>query len=241
MSHGSTICQKCQLGNSFNSCLVHSADCYRWEVFRYAYDDKPTTKKGKHRGFAMESDANGPNVALEFLNHQGREALTYLTYISDHYDNLPDFVVFSHGHKYSWHQPEHLVDILSSLNLSAVAEEGYVSLRCQRNHGCEEGSMFHWDGKHPWDKRRGPAALPKFWRQFLQPNGFGIMPPIIARPCCAQFAVTSAAIRAQPHQLWSGFRELLDKEKVSGPDSPYTKGLVFELIWHILFGKPAIQ
>lgn len=31
------------------------------------------------------------------------QAMSYLTYIIDHYESLPDIVLFMHGHRASWH------------------------------------------------------------------------------------------------------------------------------------------
>lgn len=35
--------------------------------------------------------------------NKGRESMAYLTYIIDHYDDLPDVVLFFHAHKVGWH------------------------------------------------------------------------------------------------------------------------------------------
>jgi hypothetical protein len=41
--------------------------------------------------------------ALNIVPNHGAEAMMYLTAIIDHYDDLPDFMVFMHGHRASWH------------------------------------------------------------------------------------------------------------------------------------------
>lgn len=45
------------------------------------------------------------------LPNVGREGHTYYTYIYDHYENLPDFVVFLQGHPF-----DHYPDIINQLN-----------------------------------------------------------------------------------------------------------------------------
>lgn len=35
--------------------------------------------------------------------NKGRESMAYLTYVIDHYDDLPDVVLFFHAHKVGWH------------------------------------------------------------------------------------------------------------------------------------------
>ena len=63
--------------------------------------------------------------------------MAYLTYIIDHYDNLPDIAVFVHGHYRSWHQHAPISAKIRALNVTAVERENYVSLRCSDNMGCE--------------------------------------------------------------------------------------------------------
>lgn len=53
-----------------------------WEVYRYVGDGK----RRKNKQY------------LTVPNSDGRESLAYLTFIVDHYDDLPDYVVFIHGH-----------------------------------------------------------------------------------------------------------------------------------------------
>lgn len=179
-------------------------------------------------------------------NPNGREALTYLTFIIDHYDNLPDYSVFIHGHERAWHQPASMVDRLSALNLTAVEAEGYVSLSCHGG-GCDAATIFHLDGTHPEDKRRG-AHIKDFWDAMLLPRGFGEMPPVIGRGCCAQFAVHKNAILRHDLAFWTDMREPFLK----GPDhewpswretfdSDHKVGLIYEMVWHIFFGKDAVH
>ena len=44
------------------------------------------------------------NVTLRIPVNKGFEAMTYLTYIIQFYDNLPSKIFFAHGHFRSWHQ-----------------------------------------------------------------------------------------------------------------------------------------
>lgn len=60
---------------------LHSDLTSGWQIFRYVGD---APKPGKNYLTLPSSD--------------GREGLAYLTFIVDHYDNLPDYAVFVHGH-----------------------------------------------------------------------------------------------------------------------------------------------
>ena len=81
-----------------------------WEIIKYVADD--------------------PNAEFATPTNEGREAMAYLTFLYDHYDDLPEYMVFAHGHERSWHQPMPFPWLLSALNLSTVDTLGYVNLRC---------------------------------------------------------------------------------------------------------------
>lgn len=57
-----------------------------WESYIYAVDD--------------------PLAELTVSDNHGFEASFYLTFIIDHYHDLPDVVVFLHGQRYQWHNDD---------------------------------------------------------------------------------------------------------------------------------------
>lgn len=202
-----------------------------WEIYRYV-SDQPT-----------EDD---PSDWLYVQNDEGREALAYLTFIIDNYKSLPDYTAFIHGHNRAWHQPESVVDRLSALNLTAVKDAGYISLQ-YHGGGCDEATRFYYDGSHVQDTRRG-TMIKDFWDDMLKPHGFGELPPVIGRPCCAQFSVHKDAILKHSRKFWKHMREPLligdDHQRPRWRDdflSGHAIGLYYENIWHILFGKLAIN
>lgn len=137
-------------------------------------------------------------------------------------------------------------DRLAALNLTSVESEGFVSLQCQGG-GCDEDTMFYFDGTHTDDTRRG-ANMKDFWDDMMLSRGFGPLPPIIGRQCCAQFAVHSNAIIRHNLKFWKDMREpFLVGPKHKRPRwressmSGHKVGLLYEMIWHILFGKEAIN
>lgn len=52
--------------------------------------------------------ADDPKAPFTVLKNIGHESNVYLTYIIDHYDSLPDIVVFLHGRRYQWHNDDPL-------------------------------------------------------------------------------------------------------------------------------------
>lgn len=196
----------------------------RWEVYRYVSDV--------------------PDVDdLAVANPNGREALPYLTYITDNYANLPEVVLFTHGHYQSWHQPEPLVDKIMALNLTAVQKEDYVNLRCQASHGCTEDSMFYIKNPRGGDVRGG-NYIRLIWQELMQ-DEVGPIADVIARPCCAQFAVNKQAILRHSLNFWNSLRSPLETRKPGDEGwrgkSDYDVGLKYEMFWHVLMGKDPMQ
>ncbi|KAK3070021.1 hypothetical protein LTR53_011168 [Teratosphaeriaceae sp. CCFEE 6253] len=178
-----------------------------WTVKRYLMDDP---------------DPAYPALAVPF--NQGREAMAYLTYIIDHYDDLPDYMVFVHGHERSWHQMMPLWMKVRALNLTALDEENYISLRCGAQMGCEK--LPYIDTRHPnWG---GEDHMRDFWKEITGEK----CPRYISYKCCAQHAVTRRAVRGRTRQQWERIREPI--MKVQG-DS-WLGGMYYEKFWHLLLG-----
>ena len=78
-------------------------------------------------------DQEHPVDGLAVPRNFGREAMAYLTYIIDHYDDLPAYSVFVHGHYRAWHQQAPIPAKIRALNLTALEEENYISFRCENN------------------------------------------------------------------------------------------------------------
>lgn len=193
------------------------------------------------------------NYTLTTPGNKGREAMAYLTFIIDHYTNLPLFTVFMHGHERSWHQVERADLKIRALNFTAVAEDGYSNIRCTEIPQCVPG--------HHLDLTKGPDAipvpalkvLPAFWR-LVFPDG-PAPPSKLGVVGTAQFVVSRAAIRARPLEFWKGLRRPLERDheeveklmpelKIGEAnqnrerEESYNLGRVYEKMWHVFFGKP---
>jgi hypothetical protein len=185
-----------------------------WSIFRYVADAKSS--------------------ALSVPVNKGNEAMVYLTYIIDHYDALPDVVLFHHDHYKAWHQNLDSVYEVSNLRTSYVMEKGYVSTRCLSS--CENiiplsgGVASTMDRLHlvPRD-----VQLHSFLLEFL---GEGEkVPDKVAAPCCAQFAASRQAIRKRSLQWWKKMRQWL----IDTPLPSQNSGRLLEYTWHIWLGEQA--
>ena len=189
--------------------------------------------------FRYLSDDPSPSNGLPVPRNMGREAMAYLTYIIDHYNDLPEFVVFTHGHQRSWHQLEPLSAKVRALNLTALYDESFISLRCGIQMGCERQPFI--DTLNPnWS---GEAHLRDFWSIIVPEEK---PPRYLTYKCCAQFAVTKSAVRKRSLGDWKLIRApLLDEsdlydgwsdEIVEGHGKDWMLGTFYEKLWHVLLG-----
>jgi len=175
---------------------------------------------------------------IRTLRNKGREANAYLAYIVQHYDNLPLTIVFLHPHKDgypgAWHTDnnEHSnIVSLRSLNINFIQSKGYANLRCINDPGCPQEVMPFRDP--PEADRVTELAMPDAWLALFNNTD---VPQILATPCCAQFAVSSAQVRQRSldeHRKY--YRWLMETPL---PDD--TSGRVLEYLWHIFFGQEPV-
>ncbi|KAH8668402.1 hypothetical protein BX600DRAFT_510499 [Xylariales sp. PMI_506] len=184
-----------------------------WSVFHYVTDDEL--------------------APLSVPADKGNEAMVYLTYIIDHYADLPDVVFFHHDHYKAWHQHFDSIFEVSNIRTSYVLEQGLVSPRCQR--GCENivrlGDEFA-DLKqfHLVDRE---VQLNSLMAAFLDEHES--IPTKIASPCHGQFAASRRAIRGRSLEWWKRMRQWLIDTPLTSSES----GRLLEFTWHIWLGQPA--
>ena len=185
--------------------------------------------------------------------------MSYVSYIIDHYDHLLLFTVFSHGHERGWHQVEPVISLLRAINLTAVAEDGFVNLRCNDHRNCNAS-----DPNANRDLSRGVEGiaitkqkpLVSFWK-LIFPSGPD-PPSSLMTVGYGQFAVPRERLLAHPLSFWQGLRKILEKDTSEWHDKMpelkeageaanneglggerWVMGLLFEQIWHVLMGAPA--
>ncbi|EEQ90995.1 uncharacterized protein BDCG_06115 [Blastomyces dermatitidis ER-3] len=191
----------------------------QWDMHIYIADDEPTQ--------------------LRIPRNKGREAMVYLTYMIDHYDDHPNdtAVLFLHADQNQWHNDDEKYDgkrMLERFNLQHLVREGYVNMRCHPYPGCTTGLDLT---AVPTVVNTSEAATIAGILQnaaTLFP-GATSLPGEVAVGCCAQFGVTARAIRENPLQRYEELRQWLLDTQLSDQIS----GRVMEYMWHVLFGQPA--
>ncbi|KAF2195458.1 hypothetical protein K469DRAFT_744035 [Zopfia rhizophila CBS 207.26] len=179
-------------------------------------------------------EVDNPNAEYHVPKNKGREAMVYLTYLIDHYDNLPDTVLFMHAHRHAWHNNMLLgldtVQIVKRLNHDRVARLGYMNVRCHHEPGCPD--WIHMDRPGgDFDFFKKPEEI--YWRRHIweEIHPGAPIPPSISGICCAQFAVSRERIQMVPRERFIHYRKWLIETTMDDQFS----GRIFEYIWHYIF------
>jgi len=181
---------------------------------------------------------DNPNATLHTPANKGKESMAYLTYIIEHYDELPSIVAFIHSHRdgfpKAWHTDADNYDNVASLkalNLSFVQRTGYANLRCIHIPGCpNEIQPFR---ATPSENEIAENAMPNVWRVFFNSTE---VPSTLATPCCGQFAVSRDQILARPLEDYMRYRQWILQTNLTDAWS----GRVLEYLWHVIFGRDPI-
>ena len=188
----------------------------------------------------LKYDANqpdNPDPRLRFPKRKGNEAVVYLSYIIDNYDDLPWGAFFVHGHADSWHQEADIGSLIDSLDREQLGKYGFISLRCEWLPSCpaeirpKNRDALIW-GSDPF--RAGTeAAVGGNWK-LLFPDAE--LPETMASPCCAQFAVTRQMVWMHPKEEYERLRNWLLGSLLDNDLS----GRVFEKLWAYIFTREAV-
>lgn len=179
-----------------------------------------------------------PSSLYHVPKNKGREAMVYLTYIIDHYDNLTDTTLFFHHHQFAWHNNVLLgtdaATTIRRLSDDRVARMGYFNTRCHMDPGCPD--WIHLDRPEvDFDEHAKPEEkhfTKKIWHE-LHP--FARIPPALSQPCCAQFALSRDRIRLVPKSQYIHYRNWL----LTTPLDDESSGRVMEYTWQYIFTQNA--
>jgi hypothetical protein len=157
--------------------------------------------------------------------------MTYLTYIIQNYDNLPDKMLFMHGHMTAWHQQIPITGYLRVIQWPHITN--FMNLA-----GCEQQADFSWKAKNP---NQAEGELRNRFNKFFSETklhekyGLPLVEPhtVIRVNWCAQFLVTKEEILRNPKQMYIDLRNWLIDTRMKD----YWSGRMFEYSWHIFFTR----
>ena len=168
--------------------------------------------------------------------NKGHEVMVYLTYIVDHYWQLPDTIIFMHAHRWSHHNNELLgadaTTMIRRLNDNHVAREGYMNVKCEWYPGCpkwlEPTNLEDDLGKQE------QKVLSKCWHELFP---FHPLPRFLAQPCCAQFALSRQRVLSIPLSQFTFYRDWM----LRTPLSDYISGRIWEYSWQFALGGRSVR
>jgi hypothetical protein len=183
---------------------------------------------------------DAPASELRIPKNKGHEAMVYLTYIIDHYDELADTTIFLHPHQTTWHNND-ILDSDAAKNIqhlsdAHVARVGYFNTRCHHEPGCPDWLRFDRPEEEldTYRKMEEKYFTAEVWKE-LHPDV--PVPQAVSQPCCAQFAVSRDRVRHHPRSEYVRYRDWLLNTKLDDIMS----GRVMEYSWQYLFtGKPEL-
>jgi hypothetical protein len=174
--------------------------------------------------------------------NKGNEAMVYLSYLIDNYDDLPEVMIFMHAGRTSWHNNAILRFnselMVKGLRRSFVRDHGFSNLRCDESFRCTYPFKATAQGYPAYIlTREAPdrGSLESQYKKFREiwdalfpgqpiPEAMGCVPG-------AQFALTRRIARGVPLDRLKALRQwIIDAEL-----SPSQAGAVFERTWHMIF------
>lgn len=179
--------------------------------------------------------AKDPAVVESGLDHyvmpnKGREAGSFIWYICNFWDKLPDRIAFIHGHEFSYHQTKHLFD--------AIEEHNDKDFHGLNGDNCFAYHDLDFICRLPTDDQTLHSAFKMLWHVLLEKE-LGLCPEAILLESCAQFIVSKQRIKRLPLSFYESILDFIYSTEIG--KSNYTIGAFFELVWHIIFGENPIN
>eukprot|EP00747_Dinoflagellata_sp_TGD_P128101 gnl/TRDRNA2_/TRDRNA2_174483_c0_seq4.p1 gnl/TRDRNA2_/TRDRNA2_174483_c0~~gnl/TRDRNA2_/TRDRNA2_174483_c0_seq4.p1 ORF type:complete len:295 (+),score=14.23 gnl/TRDRNA2_/TRDRNA2_174483_c0_seq4:106-990(+) len=148
------------------------------------------------------------------------EAKPWLQWIVDNYDNLPEHIVFLHGHQHSWHS-DILVDHIAAtkpvdVEMLSSCVWSYKTWPYLQEHFCHDGSCDLL-----YNALFG-ISLEKAWKQWDMAINYR---------CCSEMAVSRDAVRKVDRSIYKEIVSTIDRR-----NSPWA--WILEYTWQNMFTKP---
>lgn len=201
---------------------------------------------------AMRNMTCGECCRRRFMPNRGREAPSYLRYIAERYDTLPQWVIFLQGKPHGdpsllnrvsdclWREEPREWTVDAAADFLPIVPTIYVTDRSLHYEDWQPGYTELWN---QWGTGFPFEETPHLPRS---PKGIRT----VSFDCCAQFLASRRALRRNPRQLYEVGSEVAltfdgaSAEKATQLDKRANFGLnwagsAFEHIWHVLLGQPA--
>jgi hypothetical protein len=143
-----------------------------------------------------------------------QEVPAYLKFIIDNYYELPDYTIFVHGHEYSPHQNDSIVNIINSIKF----EKDIINL-----------NRPDWYNKYDSTKRPDWSWIEDNWADIFK--NYLALPTKLWFPAGAQFAVKKDCILKYPIEFYVSLYNWCQETKLDN----YISSRIFEYTWFYIF------
>lgn len=198
--------------------------------------------------------ADQPSPENGLPENKGNEALPYLTYLIDNYENLPEVMVFMHGHRSSWHNNALLrrssPRTVNRLRPEAVLQRGYVNLACDEAlrrvvepvPGAAGPSVLdltreEWEADDGGQSLAGQPAMKQherytaLWEELFPEEHHPAPPSRWDYFAGGQFAVSREVVELIPRGRLRYLQDWILHTRLSSKSA----GAVFEALWEAVF------
>lgn len=163
----------------------------------------------------------------------GFEASSYLHYIIQHYNDLPPYIAFIHGHASAWHQ-RHPLGILGAIRTAKRKEFGYISLNVKTH---PDDGVYDLLGRHK--STVANIILRQHWDNVFKPYLEMDLPNYLCHDSCAQFIVSRDVVLRHPPEAYHKWFDFANtRSTIEYPNKAYAVAL--EFIWHVIFGEQPV-
>jgi len=197
----------------------HYNEDLKWLINQKEYEYLIYSKNSEAREMLMIDDSR-----LKIIKNRGMEVSSFLSFMIDYYDNLPDYIAFCHGHLTAWHQDDTILNVLKRYNFT----DEYLTLNnpYYRNSiydDCPQEIQFNKEDR-VWEKIKR-----------LQSDLMIKLPNKIEITMGAQFIVKKESILRNG---LSFYKNLLNWVYTQNEMSEQSAGILIEQLWYlILTGK----
>ncbi len=200
----------------------HFREDLNWLINQSDYDYIIYSKNSEAKSILNLNDNK-----LRIIENRGMEATSYLNYIIDFYENLPEYVAFCHGHETAWHQYDTLLNMIKKYNF----KDDYFTLNnpYYRNclyENCPQEIAFA-EEKRAWNQIKSVKD-----ELLLE------MPSKIEITMGAQFIVTKQSILRNKKSFYENLRNWLNTQKVLEDN---IAGMMVEQLWYLIFTGKEVE
>ncbi|KAK3272036.1 hypothetical protein CYMTET_19643 [Cymbomonas tetramitiformis] len=180
----------------------------------------------------VSSKVKGKGVHSEPWGNIGQEDATYFRFITMFWDDLPERMVFLHGHNSAWHQERYTVEYM--MRNICYKDHMYMSINSP--------AVI----RHPKLGKSNEWSILKKWWPRLYGKELGPFPKSgLYEKCCAQFMVHRDRIKAHPKSFYERqLKEMTDPNKTylrsmkkQGVHIGFDLVLFYESTWHVMWGE----